>query len=317
MDTPTSHTGTPAKRMPAKPRWLRRLTAGAAAVMVAAYGGLVMNTDHSALTALEGLFLYLVGFGAATIANSTGVGGGVVFLPAFEYLGAGGHIAIVAGQIVGMSFIIQSFGMSTGCLRWLHRIHDPRGTDTGVPPTVFLRMLGLVLACALPAMLITQSLHTSPPEAILWAFKTVSVALGLLVLITSWLGRGRLQNRSHPTRADYALLALLSVIGGIATAFFSVGVGELVALYLFTRNFPLITTAALAVIASAVSVLFGVWDHLLSGPQPWDILMYVIPGAITGGIIARSFAEMLGPVRLKVFAASWITLSSTYLLLIS
>ncbi len=297
-----------------KPKWLKTLTASAAALMLAAYGGLALSTDHSALTNLEGLFLYLVGLGAATIANSTGVGGGVVFLPAFEYLATGGHIAIMAGQIVGMSFIIQSFGMSTGSLRWLHRIHDHRSAGTGIPPGVFLRMLTLVLGCALPAMLVTQALHTSPPEAILWSFKAISVALGLLVLITSWLGRGRLQNRSHPTRADYAALAFLSLIGGIATAFFSVGVGELVALYLFARNFPLVTTATLAVIASAVSVLVGVWDHLLAGTQPWDILMYVIPGAITGGFIARPFAEFLGPMRLKVFAASWITLSSGWLI---
>ncbi len=297
-----------------KPKWLKTLTASVAALMVTAYGSLVLSVDHSALTALEGLLLYLVGLGAATIANSTGVGGGVDFLPTFEYLGAGGHIAIMAGQIVGMSFIIQSFGMSTGSLRWLHCIHDYKSADTGVPPSVFLRMLALVLGCALPAMLITQALHTSPPEAILWSFKAVSVALGLLVLLTSWAGRGRLQNRSHPSRMDYAALAFLSLLGGIATAFFSVGVGELVALYLFARNFPLVTTAALAVIASAVSVLVGVWDHLLAGPQPWDILMYVIPGAITGGFIARSFAELLGPVRLKVFAASWITLSSAWLI---
>ncbi|MFC4349903.1 sulfite exporter TauE/SafE family protein [Kordiimonas lipolytica] len=314
MATPINQTRTDAKR---KPRWLARTTAGAAATMVAAYGGMAISVDHSALTALEGLFLYLVGLGAATIANSTGVGGGVVFLPAFEFLGANGHIAIVAGQIVGMSFIIQSFGMSTGSLRWLHRIHDARGTDTGVPPAVFLRMLALVLGCALPAMLATQALHTSPPEAVLWAFKAVSVGLGMLVLVTSWLGRGRAQNRSHPTGVDYAALAGLSLIGGVATAFFSVGVGELVALYLFVRNFPLVTTAALAVIASAVSVLFGVWDHLLSTPQPWDILLYVVPGAITGGFIARPFAEMLGPFRLKIFAASWITLSSAYLLFLA
>jgi len=311
MVPPARQNSTDTKR---KPGWLKNLTALSAALMVVAYGALVMSANHSALTAPEGLFLYLVGLGAATIANSTGVGGGVVFLPAFEYLGAGGHIAIMAGQIVGMSFIIQSFGMSTGSLRWLHRIHDHKTADTGVPPTVFLRMLALVLGCALPAMLVTQALHTSPSEAILWSFKAVSMALGLLVLLASWLGRGRPMNRSHPTRADYMALAVLSLIGGIATAFFSVGVGELVALYLFARNFPLVTTAALAVIASAISVLVGVWDHLLAAPQPWDILMYVIPGAITGGFIARSFAELLGPIRLKVFAASWITLSSGWLI---
>lgn len=302
---------------PKKPVWVKRVTILVVLLMAFAYGSAWLKADDILATPAEGIFLYLVGLGAATIANATGLGGGVVFLPAFEFLGAQGHVAVTTAQIVGMSFIIQCFGMTTGSLRWLNRIFDHSSPDTGIPPTVFLKMIALVLACSLPPLLVTQSLHTSPPEVVLYAFKAISLCLGALVLLTTLAGRGRTLSRSHPTQADYILLAFLSAMGGIATAFFSVGVGELVALYLFLRNFPLVTSAAIAVMASAASVLVGVWDHLLTAPQPWEILIFVIPGAASGGYLARQFAFWLGAERLKLFAGSWIMLSSAYLLVTS
>jgi uncharacterized membrane protein YfcA len=319
------HTGNPGSvpapaSAPAPVRALTGLVAallalGLALVWFAAFSGDGAHTATSAdATPAEDLFLYLVGVGAATIANATGVGGGVVFLPAFEFLSKGGHVAVSAAQIVGMSFVIQSFGMTVGSLRWLGHIFRNRVADTGVPPRAFLRLLMLVLACSLPALLATQQLHTSPPEAVLYAFKAVSIGLGLLLLVSTARAHGRVLDRTAPTRADYAALALLTLAGGAATAFFSVGTGELVALYLFVRRFPLVTTAAIAVMASAANVLVGVGAHLYAGGLPWGVLAFVIPGAVTGGYVARHVALMLGPVRLKLFAAGWITLSSGYLL---
>lgn len=299
-----------------KPAWVKRLTIIVALLMAFAYGAAWLLTDDLTTTPTEGTFLYLVGLGAATIASATGLGGGVVFLPAFEFLGTKGHVAVTAAQIVGMSFIIQCFGMTTGSLRWLSQIYDHPHADTGIPSYVFLKMFGLILLCSLPALLITQSLHASPPEAVLYAFKAMSLVLGCLVFVSTLAARGRTLSRSHPTKFDYLILGILSAVGGIATAFFSVGVGELVALYLFLRNFPLITSAALAVMASAASVLVGVWDHIFSASQPWEILIFVIPGAVCGGFLARQFAFWLGSERLKIFAGSWIMLSSAYLLLL-
>lgn len=285
-----------------------------ACALAAAYALVFTSGMASAAEGVTAFLLFLVGFGAATIANSTGVGGGVVFLPAFEYLGEAGLVAIAASQIVGMSFIIQSFGMSTGSLSWLWRIYDHRQADTGVPPAAFFRMLALILVPALPALLITQVVFDAPPEAVLYWFKALSVALGLTLLLTTLVGPKHSHVRLTPARGDYVALVCLGAIGGVATAFFSVGVGELVALYLFIRNFPLVTAAAAAVMVSALSVLTGVTHHLLTDPQPWGLLMFLIPGAVMGGAIAKYFALFLGARRLKIFAALWITLSSAYLM---
>jgi len=78
-----------------------------------------------------------------------------------------------------------------------------------------------------------------------------------------------------------------------------------------------VTSAAIAVIATALSVLVGVVHHLIAGPQPWEILVVIIPGAMLGGYVANHFAYWLGAKRLKILAASWITLSSAYLIWMS
>ena len=264
-------------------------------------------------------FMLPVGTGAAIIANSTGVGGGVVFLPAFEYLGSTEGIAIAAGQIVGMSFIIQSFGMTTGSLTWLNRIYREKDSMTGLPPRTgvpeqeFWRIILTVLIAALPAMLLTQRSFAAPPEDVLLWFKLLSIGLGLLLLGTTLFTE--ISEHRRMEKIDYLALVLLGLIGGAATAFFSVGVGELVALYLFIRNFPLVTSAATAVIVSAISVLVGAPWHLANSDLPWTILILVIPGAILGGWLARRIAYWLGAKRLKIMASLWIVGSSFWLIM--
>ena len=60
------------------------------------------------------LILGLIG---AIVANSTGAGGGIVFIPAFTALGVSGLSAL------GTSLAIQCFGMTAGALSWLYAMH--------------------------------------------------------------------------------------------------------------------------------------------------------------------------------------------------
>lgn len=298
-----------------KHKWLLPLTLLVILGLVSGYVMLWLSIDQPLLPAFDNWLLFLVGTGAATIANSTGVGGGVVFLPTFEFLGSQGVVEIKAGQIVAMSFVIQCFGMTTGSITWLNRIYHHKQPDTGIPPSSFFQLIAIVLAAGVPALLLTQHLFSgAPPKAVLFWFKALSIALGLALLTSTLAASNRTMERSKVSGLDQILLLLLGVLGGAATAFFSVGLGELVALYLFIRGFPLVTSAAVAVIVSAVSVLVGVSHHLISVDLPWHLLALIIPGAMLGGYVANRFAYWLGPRRLKIFAALWITLSSAYML---
>ena len=65
---------------------------------------------------LEQVFDYalfsLLGVLGAIFANSTGAGGGVIFIPAFNELN------FTEIQSIGTSFAIQCFGMTAGGLTW-------------------------------------------------------------------------------------------------------------------------------------------------------------------------------------------------------
>jgi uncharacterized membrane protein YfcA len=300
---------------PTRRNWLTILTLTVIIALVSGYIAVWHAVQSPFLPAADNWLLFLVGIGAATIANSTGVGGGVVFLPTFEFLGNEGLILIAPAQIVAMSFIIQSFGMTTGSITWLNRIYSHKSPDTGISPASFFKLIALILIAALPAMLASQALITAPPQIILFWFKAVSIALGSMLLFTTLRDGNDQRDRHSLETKDILALFILSAFGGVATAFFSVGVGELVALYLFIRGFPLVTSAAVAVIVSALSVLAGVGHHLLAGPQPWELLAFIIPGAMLGGYMANRFAYWLGPKKLKIFAALWIIFSSIYMLI--
>ncbi|AFU99278.1 sulfite exporter TauE/SafE family protein [Simiduia agarivorans] len=256
-----------------------------------------------------------VGIGGATIANSSGVGGGVVFVPVFDYFNSSGLLPVSAQQIVATSFLIQCFGMSTGSLTWLNKMRGQGDAATGIHQREFWRIVLLVSATCLPALLATQYLFTFKPADVLFWFKSLSIALGSALLISVWFGKGLGAERLALSRFDAGVLLILGAVGGYATALFSVGVGELVALWLFIRNYPLVTCAATAVIITAFTVLSGIVFHLIHTDIPWLLAAFAVPGAIIGGYIARGFAYWLGPYRLKMLAGLWIVGSSGYLLL--
>jgi uncharacterized membrane protein YfcA len=258
-----------------------------------------------------------VGLLGATIANTSGTGGGVVFVPVFNALRAAGVLSLDRTQIVAASFLIQCFGMTTGALRWSAGIHSGETPDAGVPAGQFWRLTGLILVIALPVLLATEILARFDPHTVLLAFKLFSVTLGLVLIVSTWtVNRTRPERRSlHP--ADVAVVAALSVLGGFVTALFSVGLGELVALYLFIRHYPLVTCTASAVVVSAVCVLAGAPFHILAGHVPWEVVALAAPGALLGGYIARPVALWLGSRRLKTADGLWIVLSGAYLIALS
>jgi uncharacterized membrane protein YfcA len=98
------------------------------------------------------------------------------------------------------------------------------------------------------------------------------------------------------------------------TALFSVGVGELVALYLFIRHYPVLLCTGAACVISAASCLAGVVWHIGVGTIQWEVVLLAGPAAALGGFLARPIALWLGAKRLKTLDGSWIVLSALYLL---
>ena len=292
---------------------------GVAAVLATGYGAIWVWGDLTLSVMREIWVFVFIGVGGAVVANSTGVGGGVVFIPAFNIVRDQGVIALDMAQIVGISFLIQCFGMSVGSLTWIRKIYssDNGRPATGIEPAEFWKLIAVVLAFTVPMLWLSQTLLQFQPREILLAFKGFSITLGLALLVTTWTVNRSRPERDHLSRNDIFVLAVIGLAGGVVTAVFSVGVGELMALYLFIRHYPLNTCVATAVITSAVTVIMGAPHHILATNIPWEVVALAVPGAMLGGFLARRFAHFLGARILKTFAALWIVGSSLYLILLN
>ncbi|MDP5103290.1 MAG: sulfite exporter TauE/SafE family protein [Erythrobacter sp.] len=262
-------------------------------------------------------FLPGVGVIGAIIANTSGTGGGVVFVPVFNALRELGVMSLAPLSVVGVSMGIQSFGMTMGSLRWTDRLlHQPvpAELEAQVRSRDFATVVLAVLALSLPAMLATQRLTAFDQQDVLYGYKAFSILLGLALIAATWTINAARPERARLARTDLAVLLALAIPGGMITALFSVGMGELVALYLFIRHYPVLLCTGAACVISAVSCIAGAVWHIEAGTIQWEVVLLAAPAAVLGGFLARPIALWLGAKRLKTIDGSWIVLSALYLL---
>lgn len=302
---------------PNSPRWLSIISICLIAILCLGYLG-VLNQAFSDSSASFDLWpLPFVGVIGAVIANASGTGGGVVFLPVFNVLNDSGQVALSQVNILAASFLIQCFGMSMGALVWSRNLYTQKGSNLSISTNSFWSTIAYILALSLPVMLFAQYRLTFNADQILFAFKLFSIALGTLLVITTLMSGNRSNRKlkENISKVDLALLIAIAPLGGLANALFSVGLGEIIALTLFLRGYCIVTSSGIAVIISCVSVLVGAPFHIIEGNVPWSVLAFTAPGALLGGFIARRIALALGAYRLKLAAGGWIAFSGVALLL--
>lgn len=287
--------------------------------LVLAYGQtfLTVPKDTSSWSSLW--FVPGVGVIGAIIANASGTGGGVVFVPVFNALRSMDEWQLDPLRVTAISMGIQAFGMSVGALRWtdrlLHQPALPKGSrEAHVQVGDYAAVCLLVLAISLPLQLLTQAQIRVDGSTILLAYKAFSIALGAALIVATWTVNRDAPERQELARIDYAVLAALSIPGGFITALFSVGIGELVAFYLFLRHYPMVLAVGTACVISSISMIAGTLLNQQAGIIAWDIVLLAAPGAMVGALLARPIALWLGPRKLKTAGGVWIILSALYLL---
>ncbi|MEZ5680486.1 MAG: sulfite exporter TauE/SafE family protein [Erythrobacter sp.] len=286
-------------------------------LLAAAYAALWLAVPHDPDLLRQLWFLPGVGVVGAIIANASGTGGGVVFVPVFNALRDLGTMALDPLQVVAVSMGIQSFGMSLGALRWTDRLyhqHKPQALEARVRPRDYWMVIAAVLAISLPAMLATQRLVAFDARLVLLGYKSFSIVLGLALIFATWTFNRELPERDGLAQTDLAILMLVAIPGGALTALFSVGIGELVAFYLFLRHYPVVLCVGTACVISAASCLAGMIWHVDAGTVQWEVVLLAAPGAMLGAFLARPIALWLGARRLKTAGGAWIVLSALYLL---
>lgn len=251
-----------------------------------------------------GAFAFL-GIVGAIFANSTGAGGGVVFVPFF------GQLGLDNATIVATSFAIQCFGMTAGAISWFrwHKLQQKSTDQTLVEewqhlPTILL----FTVPFSIVGILLVQQAGWQSPSSLHATFGAFSVFLALAIFASIPL----LKNTRFVTRLsllDRVCLPVIGLLGGGITAWLSVGVGELVAIYLIFRRFNVSFAIACAVMLSAFSVWSGLLYHLFeTGKIYWYIILFAGPGAVIGGSVAKHVVLYFTATRLKLFFAGWVLL---------
>ena len=253
-----------------------------------------------------GLFS-LLGVIGAIFANATGAGGGVVFVPFFNYL------SFSSQSVVATSFAIQCCGMTAGALTWAAYYKKQHKHDD------YWNALPSALMLTVPSSIcgIGFAQYSSQSKLLLehlWggannlhiAFGSFSVLLAIAIFASIPLMKRNHFIKELQTK-DLIILPFIGFLGGIITAWLSVGVGELVAVYLIIRGFNITMSIAVAVILSA----FTVWSALpyhafINASVVWQVVLFAGAGAIIGGMIAKYVVLAFSVHRLKLFFGMWV-----------
>ncbi|MBR9726706.1 sulfite exporter TauE/SafE family protein [Shewanella intestini] len=253
----------------------------------------------------SGLFV-LVGIIGAIFANSTGAGGGVIFVPVFSAVG------FSTEQMISTSFAIQCFGMTAGSLSWIFHYRRHHRLD----PTwiAFGRFCGLSALASISGLWFSTLVQLPPPVSIHISFSLFSIALGLIILTHSRKSTAQLTNH-HKQHLDIIALVIISFIGGIVTSWLSVGVGEMLVIYLMLRGYCTKLAIATGVVVSAITV----WSTApitfsADSAAHFETLLFAGPAAIIGGLLAKRIALYFSIQKLKQFFSVWIILTGTVML---
>lgn len=238
-----------------------------------------------------------MGLIGAIFANSTGAGGGVVFIPAFQWLG------FSDAQSVGTSFAIQCFGMTAGSFAWLRfaRNDEQHAEDW----ESFTQITLLCAVFSVTGLVGINWLGITAPGDLKHLFAIFSLVLGSSLLFSVLRFRAP-ETRRHLTPIDGAAIVIIGLFGGMITAWLSVGVGEILALYLLLRGFSPTMAVASAVCVSAISVWSGIGHHAMAQNVVWDVILFAGPAAVVGGTIAKHLAIWMPARQLKIFFSCWV-----------
>ncbi len=250
---------------------------------------------------------FLLGLLGALVANSTGAGGGVVFIPFFAALG------LSSDQAVGTSMAIQCCGMTMGAVAWLIQIKKfPLAFHCPLPLIQKVMLVSGVTTAI--GMALAQYTLPKPPLPIEEMFRWFSMVFGV-VLFTYTFATRKTQPKDIAALAPKHWWAIggTCIGGGMITAWLSVGVGECLALLLFFVGFSAKLAVAMGVFVSAVAVLTGVIYHIVvTQSVVWEVFLFAGQAALIGGFIARYLTLWLGGFKLKLFFAVWIFLSGIF-----
>ncbi len=210
--------------------------------------------------------IVFIAFISAMVANATAVGGGFIFLPLFSFI-----YSLSATEALKLALATQAFGMSSGALGWSKKVID-------------FHYLGYGAMAGVLGVFIGTFVFMPPGDLIhdIFGYASIVVGLGLLVEIIyiNRVSKVNLNDSNHST-VEFSVWALL---GGLITAWTSIGIGEVVALWmLFRAKQSIVNSVATGVAVLAICSISGFVFYLYQGGIVWEYLIFTAPGVLLGG----------------------------------
>lgn len=268
------------------------------AFLLVFWTGLIALAPDSLVNLANYVVFSLLGVLGAIFANSTGAGGGVVFIPMFNQL------AFTEQQAIATSFAIQCFGMTAGALTWFYHYKLERAPFGQWPS--FKQVIKVSALASIVGLWSVYGASLSPPSSLHYSFSWFSLLLGICIIFIALVIKPQ-PIHQRLLAIDWLMIVAISLFGGAITAWLSVGIGELIAIYLIIRRFDVNMAVAVAVIVSAFTVWAAIGQHtLVNFNVYWQVVLFAGPGAIFGGVLAKAIVAKLSTKRLKVFFAFWL-----------
>lgn len=254
---------------------------------------------------------FIIGIVAATIANATGAGGGIVFLPAFGLLG------MTIQEAIATSFAIQCFGMTSGSLTWLGLVRKEQAVNQIAWKNLNIILL-LATIASLSGLFFARFFIPQPPVKIHILFSLFSIIVGVVMLKRS-VARDKVGCEIVENMSINSSVFILfgTFVGGIITAWLSIGVGEILVIVLVALGYTARFAIAAAVCISSATVLAAIPGLIAEKNIHYAVLLFAAPAALIGGFVARHLATMVSVRRLKTIFAFWIVVSGVCYIVIS
>jgi uncharacterized membrane protein YfcA len=227
--------------------------------------------------------VFLTAIVAAGVANATAVGGGFIFMPLFSF-----GYGFSSLESLKLALATQAFGMTSGALAWSTK-------------RIVFRILSFSLLFSIVGMILGSFYITPDQSHINIAFGAASLGLAIILVIEVYYSKktSRKSEIQTPTTTDLFVFSFICLLGGMITAWVSIGIGEVVALWMLLRwNYPLSLCISTGVAALAGCSIAGLLIHSELGGIRWDFLAFTAPGVVIGGRLgARLGVFICGDTR--------------------
>jgi len=228
-------------------------------------------------------FIFPVAIIVSMMAMSSGIGGGIFFVPLIIFI-----FDVSPSHAVGTALLIELFGMSSGTFRYIKMGKIEWKAALGIIPV------------SIPAIILgSQFIIKIEEEGILL------VLFGLFSCFLCGLMLYSIQIQDFGTREKIGFKETLpflpvSFIAGICTGLFSIGSGEMnVVLLERFLKVKLDRAIATGVFVLASTVFLGASLNISGGNIIWPLAWFAIPGVIIGGQIGPFCAARVTERTLK------------------